>query len=598
MTISYVTVIMGAEREPRQAVSPIKGLWNHKGNRHLPGWRFPRFTMIVTVKAPICSVIRIASPPFRERGQPPAVARLPLCAPNHTTVFDKMQQKSAVRQAVERRIPMIAAARIPDAAPVPRLAAAYIRVSTDDQIELSPASQLVEIRGWASAHGYIVPDEFVYRDEGITGRKVVGRDAFRRMIGMAKTKPKPFDAILLWKFSRFARNRDDAVMYKSILRKQLGIDVISVSEPMADGKMGIITEALIEAMDEYYSINLAEEVKRGMEEKHRRGELQSTPAYGYSVSGNVLVPKEPEASHVKELFRRFVSGEGTYPLARWLNDIGARTHRGNRFENRTIEYILRNPVYIGKLRWNPKGKTRRDFDSPDVVLADGKHEPLISVETYEAAQKRMAEIKATWKYRGKPAAVQKDWISGLVRCSSCGATLIFSKPHFWKCNNYVRGRCGVTQHISDELLKAAVIQGLRRDAAGDALSFTVCRAPDGGDAELAALRAARSSARKRIERLRDAYLSGADTVEEYRTAKQVLQEQIFSLDDQIAAFEEKSRRLGTPDKLKTAIYSVLEVLASDSATIEQKYTAVHSIIDHAVWNKAENTLQIHYHLVI
>ena len=158
-----------------------------------------------------------------------------------------------------------------------KTAAAYIRVSTDDQVELSPASQLVEIRKWAAANGYFVPDEYVFVDEAKSGRKVTGRDDFRRLIATAKTKPKPFDAILLWKFSRFARNRDDAVYYKSILRKQLKIDVISIKEPIEDGKMGVIMESMIEAMDEYYSINLAEDVKRGMEEKHRRGELQSTP---------------------------------------------------------------------------------------------------------------------------------------------------------------------------------------------------------------------------------------------------------------------------------------------------------------------------------
>ena len=152
-----------------------------------------------------------------------------------------------------------------------KTAAAYIRVSTDDQVELSPASQLVEIRKWAAANGYFVPDEYVFVDEAKSGRKVTGRDDFRRLIATAKTKPKPFDAILLWKFSRFARNRDDAVYYKSILRKQLKIDVISIKEPIEDGKMGVIMESMIEAMDEYYSINLAEDVKRGMEEKHRRG---------------------------------------------------------------------------------------------------------------------------------------------------------------------------------------------------------------------------------------------------------------------------------------------------------------------------------------
>ena len=228
-------------------------------------------------------------------------------------------------------------------------------------MELSPASQLVEIRKWGAANGYLVPDEFVFVDEAKSGRKVTGRDEFRRLIATAKTKPKPFDAILLWKFSRFARNRDDAVYYKSILRKQLKIEVISIKEPIEDGKMGVIMESMIEAMDEYYSINLAEDVKRGMEEKHRRGELQATPSFGYTVLDNVLVPVPEEAVYVQEIFSRFVSGEGFYSIARWLNSMGVKTHRGSTFANRTVEYILRNPVYIGKLRWNPAGRSRRDL---------------------------------------------------------------------------------------------------------------------------------------------------------------------------------------------------------------------------------------------
>ena len=147
-----------------------------------------------------------------------------------------------------------------------QIAAAYIRVSTEDQAEYSPDAQLVEIRKYAAAHGYIIPNEFVFLDEGISGKHTGKRQAFQQMIGLAKTKPKPFDAVLLWKFSRFARNREDSIVYKSMLRRQLGIEVISISEPLTDDKTSILMEAIIEAMDEYYSINLAEEVKRGMTE--------------------------------------------------------------------------------------------------------------------------------------------------------------------------------------------------------------------------------------------------------------------------------------------------------------------------------------------
>ena len=92
-----------------------------------------------------------------------------------------------------------------------KIAAAYIRVSTHMQEELSPDAQLRFIRTWADAQGYYVPDEFVFIDSGISGRKAKKRHDFLRMIGLAKMKPSPFEAILLWKFNRFARNQEESI---------------------------------------------------------------------------------------------------------------------------------------------------------------------------------------------------------------------------------------------------------------------------------------------------------------------------------------------------------------------------------------------------
>ena len=480
-----------------------------------------------------------------------------------------------------------------------KTAAAYIRVSTDDQVELSPASQLVEIRKWAAANGYIVPEEFVFVDEAKTGRKVPGRDDFRRLIATAKTKPKPFDAILLWKFSRFARNRDDAVYYKSILRKQLKIDVISIKEPIEDGKMGVIMESMIEAMDEYYSINLAEDVKRGMEEKHRRGELQSTPAFGYTAVDNVLTPVPEEAMYVREIFRRYNAGEGCYTLARWLNATGVRTHRGSPFENRTVEDILRNPVYIGKLRWNPTGRSRRNFDDPGIILVDGKHEPLIDEELFRLTQQRIAQSKATMPYHGRPLGSNKDWISGLVRCASCGGTMVFAKPHWWKCNNYVRGRCTTSQHINGDLLKDAILRRLQADAASsDELHYAILRVTEKDGDPVAALRSQRASTERRLERLREAFLSGVDTIEEYKNAKEEAQTQLHRIDDAIREAEKDNRRRGDPKLMRNAIRLAVATITNENATLEQRSTAARSIIDHIDWDKAQNQLTIHYRLLL
>lgn len=480
-----------------------------------------------------------------------------------------------------------------------KIAAAYIRVSTDDQIEYSPDAQLAEIRKYAASHGCVIPNEFIFMDEGISGKKTVKREAFNRMIGTAKQKPRPFDVILLWKFSRFARNREDSIVYKSMLRKELGIDVISISEPLADDKMSIIMEAMIEAMDEYYSLNLAEEVKRGMTEKARRGGLQSTPSFGYRVDNNVLVPVPGEAALVRSIFDRFIAGDGLFPIAKWLNDMGVKTHRGNKFENRTVEYILRNPVYIGKMRWNPTGRTRRDFTNENIILADAEHEPLISQETWDAAQRRMAAVKTQWKYHGRPITEHKRWMSGLIRCADCGSTLIFAAPHYWKCNGYVRGKCASSQHISEEKMKDMLFTLMERDSqANIPISYKAAQPRPEAIDEAALLKEQRAQLTAKLERLRDAYLSGVEDLASYGAAKAALEDRAAQLDQRIQDLDTPKDAKAADLLMKSQISRCLEVLKDTAATMEQKHAAAHSAIDRCVFDKEANSLRIYYRLFL
>ncbi len=479
----------------------------------------------------------------------------------------------------------------------PRLAAAYIRVSTEDQTEYSPDAQIVEIRRYAGTHGYVIPNSLVFMDEGISGKSTGKRDAFNRMIGMAKSKPKPFDAILLWKFSRFARNREDSIVYKSMLRKQLGIEVISISEPVGDDKMSILIEAMIEAMDEYYSINLAEEVKRGMTEKARRGGLQSIPCFGYTVKDNILTPIHGEAGLVRSIFARFIAGEGLFPIVKWLNDMGVTTHRGGRFESRSVEYILRNPAYIGKLRWNPSGRTRRDFTNENIILAEARHEPLISLETWEAAQRRMDEVKAGRNYHGRPLSEHKDWISGLVRCSDCGCTLIFSKPHYWKCNGYARGICKSSQHISDNKLKGMILAKMTYDMYPGVSAFCTLiqpgpEAPDEGTH----LQEQQKSIQARLARLREAYLSGVETLEGYAEAKTTLERQAAFLAQSLQERRSPASKEKADALTKKSIGACVDLLRNPTVDMEKKKLAAHSIIDCCIYNKEANTLSLIYHI--
>ena len=129
------------------------------------------------------------------------------------------------------------------------MGALYIRVSTHEQDELSPDAQKRLLLDYAKSNGIVVQKDAVFV-ESVSGRNVKKRKEFQRMIAQAKSPEHPYDVILVWKFSRFARNQEESIVYKSMLKKDR-VDVISVSEPVIDGPFGSLIERIIEWMDEY-----------------------------------------------------------------------------------------------------------------------------------------------------------------------------------------------------------------------------------------------------------------------------------------------------------------------------------------------------------
>lgn len=480
---------------------------------------------------------------------------------------------------------------------LPRCAAAYIRVSTDEQTELSPDSQLEEIRKYAQREGLLLLGDHVYIDAGISGKKAERRPEFMRMIAQAKETNCPFSVILVWKFSRFARNQEESIFYKSILRSKCGVEVVSITEPLLAGPFGSLIERIIEWMDEFYSIRLSQEVKRSMTINAQRGKLQATPSFGYRAEGGKLIPLPEEAAHVRRIFEQFVAGAGLWNIAKELNDQGVRTHRGNPFENRTIEYILRNPVYIGKLRWNPTGRSRRDFFDENIIVADGEHESLISLEVWQAAQERMDRLKAQFGYKARPSYELKHWLSGLVRCSACGGTLIFSKPHYFKCNNYVRARCTHSQHIKADILAESVLAKLEEDAFGATpVSYDVTYTAASGGTDLAKLEATLKQLRTKKERLQDAYLAGVLELEDFAKAKQMIDNSILQTKAHLDAQRARASEDLVPN-LRASIASALVTLRSPDTTIEEKNLAARSILELCVFDKETSTLAVTYRVI-
>ena len=272
-----------------------------------------------------------------------------------------------------------------------KTAAAYIRVSTEEQTEFSPDSQIKKIREYAKSHDIHIPEEYVFLDEGISGRSAAKRPAFQRMIKMARQTPRPFEVILVWKFSRFARNRQDSILYKSMLRKECGVDVVSITEQLSKEPTAILIEALLEAMDEYYSINLGQEVRRGMNEKFSRGGVVSAPPFGYRMGEGRFEVDNDRAGYVKMMYEEFLEGKTFRQIAGELNALGVTTKRGKKFESRSVKYILSNPVYTGKMRRCTGTVDRADRFrcGKEIEVVEGLHEPIIEEELYMRVQERL-----------------------------------------------------------------------------------------------------------------------------------------------------------------------------------------------------------------
>lgn len=479
-----------------------------------------------------------------------------------------------------------------------KIAAAYIRVSTDDQEEYSPDSQIKLCRDFAKKNGYILPDEYVFQDDAISGSSARRRTNFNRMIALAKEKDRPFDAILVWKFSRFARNREESVLYKGLLRKH-GISVISVSEPIVDGPFGTLIESIIEWFDEYYLINLSTEVKRGMAEKLTRGEAMGTAPFGYVIDSKnkTYVIDDPSAAVIRDIFSSYASGEGVRSIAVRLGQIGVRTRRGNPPDNRWVEYILRNPVYIGKIRWSPneRSASRLKYDDPNIVVVDGKHPPIISQELWDQVQARLDQQKrmyGKWQRREQPV----DWmLKGLVRCSSCGATLTYAvrKCPSMQCHNYSSSRgCYVSHSLSIRAANAAVIDGLRKSAALQDFSVVPSRRSDSETPRVDYDRLI-DAERRKLDRCRDAYQAGADTLEEYAENKRRIQRTIRQLESQASA------QAAPADFDKSAfaqkVLSVADFISRDDVAESAKNEALRTIVSHIVYRKSDHALDIYFH---
>jgi ssDNA-binding Zn-finger/Zn-ribbon topoisomerase 1 len=388
-----------------------------------------------------------------------------------------------------------------------------------------------------------------------------------------------------------------SIVFKKMLKKA-NVDVISISEPIADDHFGSLIERIIEWMDEYYVIRLSDEVKRGMTEKATRGEPLCHPAFGYNMRDKKYYPNPEQAPIVKEIFSRFVSGEKINNIALWLQNIGVRTVKGNPPDRRFVEYILHNPVYCGKIRWCTDGKaaSKRDYSNENFIIVDGQHEAIVSQEIFDKAQEKLFSNKKKYGKFQRENQPTKFMLKGLLRCSNCGATLVYtnSKDHGVQCHNYSSRRgCTISHSISLRKAEPIVINALK--TACETLSFNIDiqdthknQSPKNKEILL-------KKEYQKLAKIKEAYQSGIDTLEEYKENKAKVMQTIAALEAEIK--EEKPTESFSPKQYAKKVENVIQLIESSTATPQAKNEALRSIISRIVYNKTVSpaTLDIYFY---
>lgn len=476
--------------------------------------------------------------------------------------------------------------------------ACYIRVSTNDQLEFSPDAQLKAIKKYAKDNNIIIDDDYVFVDEGISGRKANKRPAFQEMIRIAKSKPKKFDVILVHKFDRFARSREDSVVYKSLLRKECDIKVISITESIEDDKFSVILEAMLEAMAEYYSLNLSDEVKKGMTEKAHRGQFQASPPFGYKMENKQLIINDDEAEAVKLIFNKFLNENVSFlSLAKYINSLGYKTHRGNLFENRTIEYILNNPIYCGQVRWTPTGKIRRDYNNENSIIQKSDHTPIVSEEDFIKVKEKLEKRKnINRKYYKGTNSENLHWLNGLVRCKECGKTLVRNQKNYYQCNGYVKGICTTSQLVRIDRIEEAILEQIKKDFNSKLELNVKINSNSFSDEEQQIIYTQLEKLKEKESRIKKAYIDGIDSIEEYKNNKQDLIAQKSFLESKLEELKSTKNIKPKDEIIKENLKTFYEILSDKNIDMNRKYEISHLLIEEIKFSKPASRLDLQYRL--
>lgn len=429
----------------------------------------------------------------------------------------------------------------------------YARYSSHSQTEQSIEGQLQTCYEYAKNNDYSIIGEYIDRAQsGTTDSRV----EFQRMI--ADSDKHAFEVVLVYQLDRFARNRYDSAINKSKLKKN-GIRVISARENISDDASGILVEGVLESMAEYYSAELSQKIRRGMDINAEKCLSNgSNPGLGYTVDEERHFHIDPEtAPFVREIFEAYAGGKTVADIIKDMNARQIRTSLGKEFNKNSLHRLLRNKRYIGYYIY-------KDTETPDGMPR------IIDDELFERVQAILDKNKAApARSRGK----EEYLLTTKLFCGYCremmigygGTSKTGKKYHYYTCKGAKKGKCKKKvvnkQQIEDRVI--AECMKLLTDDCIERIAKAVAAACE-ADNDMSSVKRINTAIRdmdNAIENLWKALENGQSAdritarIEQREAEKKVLQEQlaieanksIMLTVPQVAAFLNNMKKAGMND---------------------------------------------------
>jgi site-specific DNA recombinase len=467
----------------------------------------------------------------------------------------------------------------------------YCRFSSENQRDgYSIEAQKRAIEDHCEREAYTLVDWFV--DEARSGTND-DREAFQSMI--ADSASKRFQAVVVHKLDRFARDRYDSAVYKKKL-KDNGVRVISVLEPLDDSPESIMMESVLEGMAEYYSRNLSREVLKGKRVAAANAQHQGgMPPYGVFVKDDMTYGVVPEeAVVIREMFDLAEAGHTFAEISRQLKDKGIKNRAGNYLGKGFVARALQNPLYMGQFVFG-KNSTKGTW-----VVVDDALEAIVTKDQFDRVNQVIEKRVKPYKEAQQRAIARNkgdDYIlTGIAFCGVCGSHLHGFRSHkkyknaggqvreysnkFYRCAHKVSRERVLTdtitpscsfKNIKKEDLEDFVLRATEAVIFSDkSMELIVdkvrARLKERLDAnsDQAALVKEIEKIKRQQQRLLDLYLDGSMEIPTYNSRKAELASNLDFYLDKLARTQVAKPDMITLDLVKSRIAAFLKSAKADS----------------------------------